>query len=417
MIRPMPASGKLGTIICQRCLAANSLDDEFCARCGTRLMLVVEPTAARFEGEAASGDYEEHLLERVSALENHLLRFAEKLEKTLDLLARQARTAYIDHALLDTLISALGESGVVSRARVERMWREAVERDAGRADEGRRRAELKARIKSGPSGRERAAFAGLVEEGFGLIETGKRAEGFRALERAAALAPSNAPLHSFIGEHFFRERKAALAREYLSRAHAAAPDDRRACLLLGLVCGDEGEGALARSLLEQALSGGENSFAAHYALGRLHAAESDWAAALAEFKSALAARACPEAHYAIGLVHYQAGRYRTALRQLQSALKLDEDYAEAHYLVGLTRLRLGERRLAAESFAAAEAAGGKGRGAGRRSPRGRLPRADEMPPPQALSPRRRGSKRLVTGGDARIAEALRRDALGDSFTR
>jgi len=409
----MRSPEKTGSVYCQRCLAANSLEQEFCARCGTRLMLVVEPTTLRYEEEALDGDYEEHLLERVSALEGSLARINEKLAQAVEFLTRNARTSYFDHILLETLLGVLGETRVVSQGRVERLWRERFERDAADVAEAGRREELRERVSARYTGGERAAFVRLVGDGFALIEKGREAEGMRHLERAAALSPENALLNSFIGEHFFRTRKMTLARDYLARAIAADPQNPRLCLLLGLVCGDEGDAARARELLRQSLSGGRHTFAAHYALGRLHAAESDWAAALSEFKLALAARKCPEAHYILGLVYYHLGRDRTALRHLRHALGLDADYGEALYLLGLVQLRLGERQSAAESFAAARTAAGK------RAPKSAkgAPRLEDMPPPALFRERRGGHKRLLTGGDTRVAAALRDDALGTPAPR
>ena len=69
---------------CQKCLAANPLGQEFCARCGTRLMIIVEPLGARYDGVDATASNEEHLLERISALENRLERLSEKVERALD---------------------------------------------------------------------------------------------------------------------------------------------------------------------------------------------------------------------------------------------------------------------------------------------------------------------------------------------
>jgi hypothetical protein len=69
---------------CQKCLAANPLGQEFCARCGTRLMIIVEPLGARYDAADAAGSSEEHLLERISALENRLERLSEKVERALD---------------------------------------------------------------------------------------------------------------------------------------------------------------------------------------------------------------------------------------------------------------------------------------------------------------------------------------------
>ncbi|HEV7796726.1 MAG TPA: hypothetical protein VGO73_01120, partial [Pyrinomonadaceae bacterium] len=57
---------------CQKCLAANPLGQDFCTRCGTRLMIIVEPAAARYEVLESGSSNEEHLLERISALENRL---------------------------------------------------------------------------------------------------------------------------------------------------------------------------------------------------------------------------------------------------------------------------------------------------------------------------------------------------------
>jgi tetratricopeptide (TPR) repeat protein len=206
-----------------------------------------------------------------------------------------------------------------------------------------------------------------------------------------------------------------LARDYLARASAADPQNPRLCLLLGLVCGDEGDAPRAKELLRQSLSGGHHTFAAHYALGRLHAAESDWRAALAEFKLALAARKCPEAHYILGLVYYHLGRDRTALRHLRRALEMDAEYGEAMYLLGLVQLRLGERERAAESFAAARAAEGSAPQTTRQ--RKRVPRLEDLPPPALLRQTYKGRKRLLTGGDTRVAAALRDDALSTPAPR
>jgi len=69
---------------CQKCLASNPLGQEFCARCGTRLMIIVEPMGARYDVADAAASSEEHLLERISALENRLERLTEKVERALD---------------------------------------------------------------------------------------------------------------------------------------------------------------------------------------------------------------------------------------------------------------------------------------------------------------------------------------------
>jgi len=107
---------------CQKCRAANPLGQEFCLRCGTRLMLVVEPPSARVSSPDTTPN-EEHLLERLTILENTMARLAERLEQGLKLLLRQSETAYTNHALVKSLIEVLSECGVVDNDRLESIWR------------------------------------------------------------------------------------------------------------------------------------------------------------------------------------------------------------------------------------------------------------------------------------------------------
>jgi zinc ribbon protein len=107
---------------CQNCRAANPLGQEFCLRCGTRLMLVVRPPSMRVECSETTPN-EEHLLERLTILENTFARLAERLEQGLKLLLRHSETAYTNHALVKSLIEILNECGVVDNNRLESMWR------------------------------------------------------------------------------------------------------------------------------------------------------------------------------------------------------------------------------------------------------------------------------------------------------
>jgi tetratricopeptide (TPR) repeat protein len=398
---------RLSKIFCQRCMAANELGQELCARCGTRLMLVVEPSTSRFEGGDVSGGIEEHILERITVIETSLSRLVDKLGQLADLMLRQSRTAYLDHVLLDTLVDVLNEAGVIRRRAVEAAWRERYRREKPAGLDPDRDAVCE-RIVAVYEGAERELFARLTREGFVDVDAGRVADGLRKLERAAALAPGNVPLNTYLGVYYFGKGKTALARDYLSRAFVADPENGRVQLLLGLSCGDEGEPERARALLSEAVKRGGHSFAAHTALGRLAAAEADWKTALAEFKRALAARPCPEAHYLLGLVYYETGRNRSALKHLRKAIEMDATYTAVIYLMGLIYERLGESRYARDYLEAARAMGMKPRRNSARS---------ESAPPTLLTAKRRGKRRLVTGGDARLAAALQQDALGLNASR
>src|SRR5262245_58249792 len=210
---------------CQKCLAANPLGQDFCNRCGTRLMIIVEPSSSRFEAGPASLSTDEHLLERISAAETRVARLAERLERSLDLLLRYAQNEYFDRSLMRALVSLLTEDGVVDTERLERMWSERCQRDTVEQEESGHREALRLRILASAPVPDKQAFEELVNQGFVLIEDKQVPQGIAKLQAAAEIAEANAPLNLFIGEHYFRRGKTKQARAYLAKAHAAMPDD------------------------------------------------------------------------------------------------------------------------------------------------------------------------------------------------
>jgi tetratricopeptide (TPR) repeat protein len=393
---------------CQKCLAANPLGQDFCARCGTRLMIVVEPPAARFQTVDSNAPSEEHLLERISALENRLSRLTERLERGLDLLLRQAQNSYFDRALVKALVALLTEDGIVQSERLERLWNDRCQKDAEEQEESARREELRVKILVTYRGLDRGSFEQFINEGFLFIEDEQLARGIRSLQRAAEIAGDNAPLLSFVGEHFFKAGKTRRAQDYLAKAYEVAPGDIRVSLLLGLTCADEGDTERAKELLNSATRLGGSSFAAHYGLGRLFVAEENWQKALREFKRALASKPSPEAHYALGCLYYQLARDSLAVRHLRKAIEMDDKYDEAFYVLGLVYQRMGQENRARDAFEKAK----KGNFSPPTKPasRKRSTQDDAVVAP-LFRVSSSNSRRIVTGGDPRLAEALRQDAL------
>lgn len=89
-------------------------------RCGTKLMIVVEPPSSRVDSVETT-PREEYLLERLTIVENNLARLAERLEQGLKLLLRQSETTYANQELIRSLIAILSESGIVDKDRLETM--------------------------------------------------------------------------------------------------------------------------------------------------------------------------------------------------------------------------------------------------------------------------------------------------------
>jgi hypothetical protein len=82
-------------------------------------MLVVESMASRYEDIGISGAHEEHLLERVSALENRLSRLTEKLEQSLTLFLKAAAEAGTGPAPIEKLLGVLLDAGVISSSQFD----------------------------------------------------------------------------------------------------------------------------------------------------------------------------------------------------------------------------------------------------------------------------------------------------------
>ena len=368
-------------------------------------MIIVEPPASRYEVAEAGPSSDEHLLERISALENRLARLTERLERGLDLLLRQAQNSYFDRSLVKALIALLTEDKIVEGTRLEKLWNDRCQKDAEEQEESARREEIRVRILSGCRSSQRRTVEQLVNEGFLLIEDEQLPRGIRSLQRAAEFERENAPLLAFLGEHFFRTGKTRIARDYLARAYEFAPGDIRVSLLLGLTCADEGDTERAKELLNSATRRGGSSFAAHYGLGRLFIAEENWQKALREFKRALASKPSPEAHYALGCLYYQLTRDALAARHLRKATEMDEDYGEAFYLLGLIYKRTGQDKLAAESLAKAH----RSEPANTKQVKGKPGRTAATPVMFSQDPTSR--LRLMTGGDQRLARLLRQEAL------
>jgi tetratricopeptide (TPR) repeat protein len=376
-------------------------------------MIVVETTNLRLEDNTVVSIHEEHLLERVSTLENKLTRLTSRLEEALDLLLRQARSSYHDHILIDTLISILDQNKTINRQKLDLICRtryqsESVERKAQET-----RQLLRSDIISKTRKKER--FSKLVNEGFDLLDRNETAKGLAQLEKAAALAGENFPLYFYLGEQYFRLGKLALARDYLERAARAKPAHAAANLLLGLVIGDEGDLKLSRELLQRSINNGVNSFAAHYALGRLKSYEGDWSGALLDFKIALTLRPSAEAHYITATAYFFLKRDKMAARHIEKAINIDSEYAAAYFLLALISQRAEDEKSAGEYFQTAyslEPDNSRYRSAARN-----IRSSREVPvPPNPFGSSRAGT-RLLTGGDRRLARLLLIDALAASTTR
>ncbi len=404
LLRDMPRVA----FYCQKCGSGNTPGLDACERCGTPLWLVTEPTTARYEVNHAT-PYEEHLLERISLLEHYIGRLTNRFDKILEVMLRQAQTAYLDHTLLESLIALLDGTGVVESGAVGAVWQMRQAWDSSQQASTARIALRKQKILAQYKGPETALLTASLDAALPLLEENPGGPGVKQLELSLPLAPDNAALLYLLGESFYIARKPVLARTYLVRALASEPHNGLGQLLSGLLSGDAGESRKAQTLLQTAVQSLGPNVPAHYALGRLYAGAQDWAGALREFKQALAIKRSSEVLYASAYVYYVSSRFKLAERFMRKVLEADEGYAAAWYWLGCWAWQAGDLTEARDCFRNAHEAEPDNetyRQAARRRGRG-----VNAPPELMPFGQNRRSKKIISGGDEHLAEFLRSETL------
>ena len=398
-------------ILCQQCSHKNSYDRDTCEQCGRRLLIVTNTRTTAAYGGADSllkPTLEEHLLERISALETALMRTQERLDLVLELVHRQATNGLYDHAMIDALVEHLADRGAVEGSQLETLWRDRVAEHYEEANEKDRLEKLIALMIQEFSGENSELFSRLLDTGAELFLKGNARRGIRYFEKALVLDPANAGLSFFIGEHFFRINKPALSQVYLERAVKKEPHNHLAMLMLGVICGDNGELDSAKNYLNNALKLQKNSFTAHYGLGRILASEGHMREALLHLKRALKLKPTAEMFYIVGRAYLDCGSHETAIQHLRRCLDLDPKFDAALYHLGLIYLKQNDAVLAQEHFRAAYEINPN-------EPRYRVAlkarKATRLVPLPVFGRTAVSSRKVVTNGDGRLVELLRSDLL------
>ncbi|HEX8087841.1 MAG TPA: tetratricopeptide repeat protein [Blastocatellia bacterium] len=376
-----------------------------------KLMVITNTRTATAYGGVESllrPTIEEHLLERISALETELERANDRLELMLDLVHRQATSGLYDHAMLDALVEHLSERGAVEGGKLETLWRDRVAEHYEEANEQEKFEKRIERMVSGFGGDNFDLFTRLLDTGADLFIEGNPKRGVRYFEKALVLDPTNAPLAFFIGEHFFRINKPVLSRAYLERAVDKEEDNYLALLMLGVICGDDGDLDSAKWHLGRALKFKKNSFTAHYGLGRILVSEGKVHEALTHLKRALRLKPTPEMYYLVGRAYLEDGRTEIAVRHLRQCIEMDPKFDAALYHLGLIYLRQENVLLAREHFQAAYEINPR---ESRYRAALRARKAGQLAPLPVFGRATVANRKVVTSGDVRLAELLRSDLL------
>jgi tetratricopeptide (TPR) repeat protein len=324
-------------ILCQSCKAVNKPDLDYCDKCKTKLMLPVMGRGTDPQG-LLNQSLEDHLLERISYLEYHLMRYHERYEKLLDLVQHQQAKVAASYVLMDALLDTLDAQGMVNKQALELNWNLRLRKhDQAKEVLLQLQDELRQILQVAPREVD-PQFKQLVKQGFELLTNNETVAGMRVLEKAALFDQHNAPLNLFLGTYYWQQQKLRLADSYLSRALVQDRQNIRALILLGITRSDLGEYEAAKQYLFEAdniLSEKDpQAFVLYLMMGQLFATGNE-ERALFYFRRALMRKPLAELNFIVGHIYLIRSNFKQALVYLNKAIDLDPQLDIAFYNLGL----------------------------------------------------------------------------------
>jgi tetratricopeptide (TPR) repeat protein len=297
---------------------------------------------------------DEHVLERISALEYTINTLSKRLETLMETIERVAASNFVDHTMIETLTDSL-ESAGINLKNLEADWRRRLDSRLLETEEMDRLGDRVQRIMESYRGADRKQFGLWIEKAYDLLVAERAAESLHFLKAALEHEPSNIELALLLAEVYFQAKEYTDAKECIGRVLLAKPEHFEATFLMGLIQHRKGNLREAQARLEKAVGLKKESSAAHASLGSLLAEVGNTQQALKHLTTALKLKPSAPVHFLMGAVYYDVGQHQRAIRHLRQATKLDPQFGEAHYQLGLLCLEMNWLRKAQECFKTAQA--------------------------------------------------------------
>jgi tetratricopeptide (TPR) repeat protein len=342
-------------MLCQTCSAYNDDDREFCFRCQNKLMVL--SGISSFEEEEMD-DYEEegdvsldeHLLERVSAIEEIVKRSAETIRSLVDAVQKHERAIFINQTGLLSVKELLEKKNVVSADELVELWESKMGEQMLALEKKQRFTERRDRMMSLFRGERRERFLQHMADAEGAFDAFEPDRGMRSLEEAFKLDRDNYELSFFLGEMFFNDGNLDRAKSYLERTLEVQPDHFDAAVFYGVLLHERQDLKGAERWLRRAIQISQESFLPYFSLGAIYARKGKLLRAQKFLEKAIQLEAIPQAYFLLGTIFYEKGQLERAIRSFQAALKLDPEYEEAIYHLGLCYLDRNWNRKAIQCF-------------------------------------------------------------------
>lgn len=333
-------------MFCQICGTSNEDDREYCRRCHQKLLVISGlPTPEDYEnfegGQEEPFSLDEHLLERISILEEVVKRQAETVRRTLETLYRLEQKILIGQTGVTTLRDLLEDKRVIAREEWSELWEERMDSQLLALEKRESFAAVKGQIAVLYRGDRRSAFLRLLDDAEAALLGLDIDRALAILEKAHGQDPTNHELSFFLGEVFFNEGDEEAAVNYFERVLAVKPHHFEGLVYSGVLQHELGQKDRAEELLLRAVEQYPETFLASFSLGAIYASEGRLAEAVQLLTEAVDAEAIPQARLLLGRCYYEMGKPGRTIGQLEKALDVDPTLSGAHDLLALAYL---ERR-------------------------------------------------------------------------
>ena len=395
---------------CQACSSWNDDEREFCRRCHHKLLVIsgdytLEDQEAFEDHPEEQYSLDEHLLERISILEEAVRRTATSVRQSLASLYKLEQKILVNQTGITTLRDLLEAKRVFGRGEWSELWESRMENQLLALEKRERFAAVKERIAALYRGHEQQEFLRLLEEAEYALLAFEVQRAVATLEEAHQLDPANHELAYFLAETFFNDGGNDVALAYFERVLAVKGDHFESLVYSGVLCHQQGDGTRAEELLKRAVVLYPDAFLPAFSLGAVYAARGHLSRASALLERAIEIDAIPQAFYLLGGCCYEMGSVTAAIRHLREAVRLDPAFEEAYHLLGLACLDRRWYRKALEAF--------------RESQRLRPSRLDYHELTEFLAGRQEESPEVdgeATACLEQAEDALRRGAMRDALT-
>lgn len=341
-------------MLCQACGALNDDEREYCFRCQNKL-LVLSGVASFDEMDAEYDDpdevsLDEHLLERVSAMEEVVRRSAETLRALLDEVRQHERSIFVNQTGLLSLKEILERRNLVPAEELLDIWEEKMGEQMLALEKKERFAERRDRIISLFHGENKERFTQLISEAEQLIESFDQNRAMKLFESAFKLDRQNHELSYFIGETYYHDDNLERARTFLEKTLEAQPHHFDAAVLYGVLLREAGDLEGAEQWLRHSIQISQDSFLPYFSLGAIYAMQGSYIRAQKFLEQAIELEPIPQAYYLLGTILYEKGQLDRAIKALETAIRMDPEYEEAIYSLGLCFLDRNWNRKAMGCF-------------------------------------------------------------------